>query len=232
MKHFLYLFLVFSILSCSKKQNDLVVKTTIKGLKKGTVYLKKNKDTLLVTVDSVVVNGNSEIELYSEIESPEIFYLYLDKNSAIKDRIAFFADKGTTIINTTVKNFAGNAEIKGSAQQDVLNDYKKIMKRFNDQNLDLIKENFEAQKAGDSVKADSIQKIYEGSLKRRYLYTVNFALNNRNSEVAPYLALSEIYNAKVTFLDTINNSLSEKVKASKYGKELQQFIDKIKATEN
>ena len=232
MKNIFYLFLLFSIISCSKKQSDLVVKANIKGLKKGIIYLKKIEDTTLVTVDSMVISGNSEIELYSEIESPEVFYLYLDKNSAIKDRITFFADKGVTEITTSVKNFAGDAVIKGSAQQETFSDYQKMITRFNYQNLDLIKENLEAQKKGDSIQADSIQKMYENNIKRKYLFTVNFALNNRNSEVAPYLALSEIYNAKITFLDTINNSLSEKVKSSKYGKELQKFIDNIKATEN
>ena len=53
-------------------------------------------------------------------------------------------------------------------------------------------------------------------------------MNNRESEVAPYLALSEIYDANVKWLDTINNSLTPKIKGSKYGKELQIFIDKIK----
>ena len=61
---------------------------------------------------------------------------------------------------------------------------------------------------------------------------MNFALNNNDSEVAPYLALTEIYNAKVHLLDTINNTLTAKVKESKYGKELQTFIDKIKKEEN
>tara|TARA_R110002033_G_scaffold1173_5_gene11021 strand:- start:1167 stop:1322 length:156 start_codon:yes stop_codon:yes gene_type:complete len=49
--------------------------------------------------------------------------------------------------------------------------------------------------------------------------------------VAPYLALTEIYNAQVKYLDTISNSLTPKVKDSKYGKELQSFIKTIKNTE-
>ena len=67
----------------------------------------------LVIIDSLVVNGNSNIELHSDLDSPEVFYLYLDKNSAEKDRITFFADKGITEINTTLKNFAFEfAELK------------------------------------------------------------------------------------------------------------------------
>ncbi len=231
MKKIAFLILALSIISCGKEQHDLTVKTNIKGLKKGTVYLKKIQDTALVTVDSVVVNVNSELELHSTIESPEMFFLYLNKNTAENERISFFADKGITEINTTVKNFAVDAKIKGSEQQKVLESYNDMISRLNYQNLDLIKASFEAKKENDQEKIDSLDKMSQNLIKRRYLFTVNFALNNKNSEVAPYLALSEIYNAKINLLDTINNSLSENVKMSKYGKELQSFIDKIKASE-
>ena len=95
----------------------------------------------------------------------------------------------------------------------------------------MIKEQFEARKAGDTAKLNLLIKESNNSLKRKYLFTVNFALNNKISEVAPYLALTEIYNARIDYLDTINNSLTPKVKASKYGKELNSFINTIKSTE-
>jgi len=43
--------------------------------------------------------------------------------------------------------------------------------------------------------------------------------------------LSDLFNANIKLLDTINNSLSKKVKASKYGKELANFIAGIKKDE-
>src|SRR5690606_4120144 len=139
-------------------------------------------------------------ELHSSIESPEMFYLYLDKNSSEDDRIAFFADKGITEINTSMKRFVYDAKINGSEQQKVWEKYKLMAAKFNEKNLDLIKEDLESQQAGDTSKINKIQKDYESNLKRRYLYTVNFAINNKDSEVAPYLALTEIYNAKIHFL--------------------------------
>lgn len=231
MKKIPFLLLALLIIACGEKQHDLTVKATIKGLKKGTVYLKKVEDNLLVTVDSLAINGNPQFELHSNLESPEIFFLYLDKNSSEDDRITFFADKGITEINTTLKRFVFDAKINGSKQQKTLEDYNLIISRFRDQNLDLIKARFEAQKEGDTLKYDSIQKKFDNILKRKYLYTINFALNNRDSEVAPYLALTEVYNARINLLDTINNALSENIKASKYGKKLQIFIDEIKASE-
>lgn len=231
MRNILLLALTLIIASCSSKEHDLTVKANIKGLKKGTVYLKKVKDTALVTVDSLTINGNSEFELYSDIESPEVFFLYLDKNSGEGDRITFFADKGITEINTTLKNFVFDAKINGSKQQKTYEDYLSILARFNDKNLELIKESFEAQKNGDTATYRSLQNEYNNLLKRKYLYTVNFALNNKDSEVAPYLALTEIYNAQIKYLDTINTSLTPEVKNSKYGKKLQAFVDRIKKEE-
>lgn len=232
MKNLSLLLAIFLIVSCNEKQADLLVKANIKGLKKGTVYLKKMEDSTLITVDSVIISGNPNLELKSHLESPQIFILDLDKNSAENERITFFADKGITEINTTLKNFVMDAEIKGSEQQKLLEQYKLLMSRINNRNLDLIKESFDAQQNGDSLANKIYQKKQESLIKSRYLQTVNFALNNKDSEVAPYLALTEIYNARINLLDTIYNSLTPKVKASKYGKELETFISKIKVNEN
>ena len=231
MKKISFLLTTLILIACGEDQSDLTVKVNIKDLKKGTLYLKKAKDTLLVTVDSLVINGNSNIELHSNIDTPEIFYLYLDKNSNQEDRITFFADKGITEINTTLKNFAFDADIKGSKQQKTLNEYKSLISKMNYRNLDLIKEQFDALKENDTIKYLKLKTKSDNSHTRKYLYTVNFAINNKDSEVAPYLALTEIYNARIDLLDTINNSLTPKVKNSKYGKELESFIKKIKNKE-
>lgn len=231
MKNLALLLITLLIISCSEKQHDLTVKVNIEGLKKGNVYLKKIEDSTVVNVDSITINGNSKFELHSNISSPEVFFLYLDKNSSENDAITFFADKGITEINASLKNFAYGAKINGSAQQKLLEEYNLIMSKFNERNLDLIKEEFDAKKEQDSAKINSFQKKYDNLLKLRYLSTVNFALNHKDSEVAPYLALAKIANARINFLDTINNSLTDKVKASKYGKELQKFINEIKASE-
>jgi len=159
-----------------------------------------------------------------------VMYLYLKKvdNSQYDDRIDFFAEEGEVTINTTLEKFVTDAEIIGAKNQEKLEEYRKMMTRFNDKNLELIKENFEAQKEENEEKLIEVNKQYESLLKRKYLYTVNFAINNKDLEVAPYLALSEVFDANIKYLDTIYNSLEPKVKKSMYGKELKDFLKERK----
>jgi len=50
--------------------------------------------------------------------------------------------------------------------------------------------------------------------------------------VAPYIALAEIYDINLKYLDTIQKSLSPKVAQSKYGIKLKELIKERKIIEN
>ena len=94
--------------------------------------------------------------------------------------------------------------------------------------LDFLKEKFEASKINDTAELSNIEKKEANLIKRKYYFTTNFAIQNADKEVAPYIALTELYNANIKLLDTVNNSLTDNIKASKYGVELENFIEKIK----
>lgn len=232
MKKILVLGIILLIAACSsKKEGNMIVTGQIKGLKKGKLYLQKiEKDTILKTIDSVNVHGSDLFTLTADVSEPEMYYLTFDGNTTNK-YITFFADKGTITINDDVTKFGLNPTITGSKNQDILDRYTKISKRFNDQNLDLIEKKFRAQKANNKDSIDIIDKQHERLLRRRYMVTVNFALNNKDNHVAPYLALTQLVNANVKWLDTINNSLAPDVKSSLYGKKLDKFIADIKKAE-
>ena len=229
-KIFLSLLTLIVLASCAKdSKNTMLVTGEVRGLKKGTLYLQKMKDTVLVSVDSVVLDGINVFSLSDELESPEIYYLTLD-NSADKT-IPFFGDKGTITINTKLDKFVYGASVKGLKNQVLLDEYNDMKSQFSNKNLDLIKAEFEAKKEIDTIKIDSIQNLLVNLTKSRYRYTVNFAINNGTAEVAPYLALTELYNANIVWLDSLNNSLSKDVRASKYGEKLKDYITEIKSKE-
>ncbi len=232
MKKLLVLGFVILIAACSsKKEGNMVVNGQIKGLKKGTLYLQKiDKDTILKTIDSVSVLGSDQFTLTADVDEPEMYYLTFDGNTTNK-YITFFADKGIINITDDISKFGLNPVITGSKNQDILNNYTKISRRFNEQNLDLIQRKFYAQKSNNKDSVDIITKEYERLLRRRYMVTVNFALNNKDNHVGPYLALTELVNANVKWLDTINKSLSPNIKNSIYGKKLNQFVIDVKKPE-
>ena len=214
----------------SKKEGNMVVKGQIKGLKKGTLYLQKMKDTLLVSVDSMALLGDDKFLLTDNVESPVMYYLTFDGNTTDK-HIMFFGEEGEITINDKIEEFGFKPEIKGSKNQVVMNEYRKINQRFMDQRLDFVKKEVEARQAKDEVQLEQVEADYKKMIRRRFLFSTNFAIANGDSEAAPYIALSELYDANIKLLDTINNSLTDKVKKSEYGKRLQKFVDDIKAKE-
>ncbi|NVK09953.1 MAG: thiol:disulfide interchange protein, partial [Tenacibaculum sp.] len=140
-------------------------------------------------------------------------------------------EEGEITINDKIEEFGFKPEIKGSKNQEVMDEYRKINQRFIDQRLDFVKKEVEARQAQDEVQLEQVEADYKKMIRRRYLFSTNFAIANADSEAAPYIALSELYDANIQLLDTINNSLTDKVKSSEYGKRLQKFVDDIKAKE-
>ncbi|WGH76811.1 DUF4369 domain-containing protein [Tenacibaculum tangerinum] len=232
MKKIIALFAIalIAVACSSKKEGNMIVKGQIKGLKKGTLYLQKMKDTLLVPVDSMSLLADDKFILTDNVESPVMYYLTFDGNTTDK-HIMFFGEEGKITINDNVEEFGFKPEIIGSKNQEVIDNYRKINKKFTDQRLDFIKKVVEARQAQDEELLKELEADYNKMIRRRFLFSANFAITNADSEAAPYIALSELYDANIKLLDTINNSLTPKVKNSEYGKRLQKFVDEIKAKE-
>lgn len=227
---FLFTFLLFALSSCNKTQKGyVIVKGEIKGLTDGTLLLQKVKNDQVVTVDSFQVVQDGKFEMKNRIKSPEVYYLRLKQFQL--DYILFFAEEGVITIHSNLEKFASAAKVKGSENHDLWMDYKKMISKFNDERLVLIKENILAEKDQNQNKLDSIDKVFKNHIKRRYLYTANYAVKHADMEIAPYLALTELYDANLYFLDTIEKSMNEKTKNSLYGEKFLEFLDKVKKDE-
>ena len=236
MKHTLITLISFLLLvACNKKESkgNLHITGNIKGLKKGTLYIQKIKDTSLVAVDTIQIDGNSNFVSNLDIESPEMYYLFLDRGvtNSLDNNLPFFAEEGNINIETSLEYFLSDSKITGSKNHDKYEEFKKINSRFNDENLSLLEIKFRDYKNHRIKSVDSIEMIQKNNLKRKYLYVTNFALNNKDYEIAPYLALTEISNINLKYLDTIQKSMSPKVAKSTYGKKLKQYYKERKDQE-
>jgi hypothetical protein len=225
------LFAFLLVYACKKdeKPNVMYVKGSVSGLKKGTLYLQKQIDSLVVTVDSVEVNDSDEFLLTDVVTSPEMYYVALANTDK---KIPFFGEKDTVYISTTLQKFSYKHTITGSDNQKLLDDYYEIIRKFNNQNLDLQKAGLEARIAGIADSIAGVENKKTSLLKKRYLYSINYAINHADHEVSPYIALTDLVDANPKWLDSIFNSLTPEVKKSKYGEELKTYIVSIKALED
>lgn len=234
-KTFLALVSLFVLVSCSEQKStkNFVLNGNIKGLKKGTLYIQRIKDTLLVPIDTIKIDGDSHFVSEFDLQSSEMLYLFLDRGvtNSVDNNIMFFAEKGKMNLETSLDFFTSDVKITGSKNQELYDDYRKVMSRYINQDLDLVEKKFKAFKAGKLAEVSEMEEQQKGILKRKYLYTTNFAVNNAKYEVAPYVALAEIYDINLKYLDTIQKSLSPQVAKSLYGKKLNEFIAERKKIE-
>jgi hypothetical protein len=218
--------------SCNKNESktNLHLTGNIKGLKKGTLYIQRAVDTTLVAIDTITIDGSSTFETDLDLKSPEMLYLFLDRgvSNSLDNNLVFFAEAGTINIETSLDNYLSDAKITGSKNNDLFQEYKKIDNRFRDENLTLIEQKFNAIKSKNTKAVDSLGAKQDSNIKRKYLFATNFAINNKDYEIAPYIALSEIYDINIKYLDTIQKSMSPKVAQSLYGKKLTQYIATIR----
>ena len=156
-----------------KKLEEIINKSwfprdeNIDGLRKGTLYLQKMEDTLLVSVDSVEIKGEDSFTLADDIQSPEFYFLSLNKNDSdsLTERIPFFGEAGEIKINTLLRTFASSAKIEGSQNQILWDEYISIMRKFNKKNL----ENYETFIGADENKSvEEMEFLFEDFISNRY----------------------------------------------------------------
>lgn len=224
----LALLIALAVFSCKKEETstkNFVLTGNIKGLKQGKLYIQRVKDTLLVPIDSITISGNSSFKSEFDLESPEMLYLFLDRGvtNSIDNNIPFFAEPGKMHIETSLDFFTADATITGSKNQELYDEYKKVVSRYVDQDLDLITQRFEAFKKKDMATIAKIQEKQDAIKKRKYLYTTNFAVNHPDAEVSPYVTLAEIYDINFKYLDTIKKTMTPRVAKTLYGKKFMEY---------
>ena len=127
------LFVLVTLFACSKKESNgnLHITGNIKGLKKGTLYIQKIVDTALMAIDTIEINGDSHFSSDLDIQSPEMYYLFLDRGitNSLDNNLSFFAEAGSINIETSLEYFNSDAKITGSKNQEKYEEYKKQLEQ-------------------------------------------------------------------------------------------------------
>ena len=201
----------------------MTVKVKVENFKKGNIYLQKISDSALINVDSIFVKKNESIILKYNIDSPELFYLNLDVSN-IDNRIEFFGEKGEINIDTSLEKFNSDFKISGSSIDSLYRDYLSVIKKFNNQKLDLIQLSFNLTKTELDDSLIKVQNQIKSLDKRQYLYNLNYTVSNGNNFISPLVAINEFSESGKIVLDTIKNSMSKQVLESKYGKIFSDIV--------
>jgi len=201
----------------------MTVKVKVENFKKGNIYLQKISDSALINIDSIFVKKNESIILKYKIDSPELFYLNLEV-SDIDNRIEFFGEKGEINIDTSLEKFNSDFKISGSSIDSLYRDYLSVIKKFNNQKLDLIQLSFNLTKTELDDSLIKVQNQIKSLDKRQYLYNLNYTVSNGNSFISPLVAINEFSESGKIVLDTIKNSMSKQVLESKYGKIFSDIV--------
>jgi len=225
MKKTVLTILTVFMVCCNSDENEMIVSGNIDGLRKGTIYLQKQLDSIIVSLDSLEINGDNNFKLNTIIDEPDIYYLYLDKEDgdSLNDIITFFGNKGEITINTSLSTFDSSYEVSGSKNSKLLREYFSIIRRYNLQNLDLLETFYNAQINNNQKRIDSVNKELEDLIRRKYLYSLNFSITNSENEISPYIVVSQIPDANIDLLRKVYDTLPENIKVSKYGKVLLEL---------
>lgn len=224
-----YLVIVLSVLfimiSCNNGTHEMVLTGNVKGLKRGIILLHRWDDSLMKTIDSVIIEGQSNFKIKQQLNEPEVLYLTIRLKDGVfmDDEIAFFAEPKTININTKLEQFGSSARVTGSVNDSLWRVYNKIKQRYIDKNLELVQKKLTLTSEKRDSTLQVIEREEQSLANSKYMTTVNFALNHQAYEIAPYLMINEAYQLRSKFLDTVYQALHPEIKESKYGQALEQL---------
>lgn len=230
MKHLaLWIVVVGLVLGACKKQsnNDFSLTVKIKGLKKGIAYLESYKDGLWTVIDSISILGERDFTFGKRLDHAQLLRFSINHDK--KHTVHFFAENLPMRLNAVLEKMSWKKQVSGSKNDSILQLLDKQLKELNFRKLKLVEERFKAVREKDTETLTKIDQKEKKMVRNQYLFTINFALRNKDYEIAPYIALNYLQNVNTRFLDTIANSLNDKVKNGFHGKKLAAFIKKRKA---
>ncbi len=125
LKHAAIYVLALLFVACTVDKDQLVIKGTVVGAKKETLYLKKMVNQKVILIDSLVLSPKGTFKFKSEIPAyPEFYFLNLKEGGSI----TLLSDSGQQIVvETTFDNFVDEARITDNKYSQRIQDFNKEM---------------------------------------------------------------------------------------------------------
>ncbi len=188
----------------------------IKGLRKGKIYLQRNINDSLISIDSINMKSKNKFTFRGNLTAPEVYWIYIKSKEYFK--IPIFMEKGDINISINMDSIL-EAKVTGSKNHNKLIELKKMLSKFNyKKNLAYVNL---LQTKNTKIKTeikDNMTKLE----KTKNLYILNFALQNKDMAISPYVIYNYLSESPKIYLDSIKKTMGEEALKSIYGKFLIQ----------
>ena len=137
----------------------------------------------------------------------------------------------TVLSSKNIGSYDRSFEVKGKRNIELMKEFNVYEERFMSEKDNLEDKRKILIELNEFERVDSIQKLLDLLLFKSYLFTANFAINNSDQEIAPYLAIKKIPDARIEILESIEKELSDEVKKTRYGKSFQKLLNQRRSSE-
>lgn len=212
---------LFLLITCKNEQGYKIV-GNIDGLENSYVYLKKEKDSEWVKVDSVKAESG-EFEFTGNLEYPEMVLLTF--NDEEQEQLSLFIENSDIEI-TGKKGEQDSLKITGSKSHSAYNKFLSKIGEY-DQEIQKLYQNYQEQrKEGNEEKTKQIEEEYMAVSDNKIEYIKNFVWEKKESVLAPFITSNRLFPyIDYEELDSLYTSLASEVKNTKYGKRIQERRD-------
>jgi len=233
MKNLLFVAIVSTtfLFSCNEKISSYTINGTIEAVEDGEkVYIElQNEEGMLSAIDTAIIE-NGKFKFVGKAEQIEMAYIQI---GSLQGKIRFILEN-TNINITAYKDSLDVSKIEGSYQTDELNKFNKGFETFQNKAQEYQMNNmFAYQKAAEEDDTETINRIREEfSVIQDQMndYMKSYASENPKSYTSLLLLRDLISDpdgfesAKQSF-----EALSEELKSTKIGKEIQEKIESLLA---
>ena len=224
MKNIAFLFSIFVILSsCTGNKDHFKITGNIKGADTGMVFLQKYDQDRWISMDSVKLE-KGEFEFSGKVDLPGMWQIAMLQNQVV---VPLFVENSKIEVQIFPDSL-DKSSIKGSATQDIYQQFVSSNNAINKKMDEAYKEWKKAKEANDTLgiqKNDSISNALDLEMKK---LLQDFAKTNNKTVVSPYLVMRNSWQFELPELEEIVNAMDTGLNASQYMQFLKKRVEILK----
>jgi peroxiredoxin len=221
MKKAAFILFISSILaSCMSNKDQFKITGTVKGIDTGMVFLQKNDMEKWVNTDSAKLEKGA-FAFKGKVDLPELWHIAVKESEIV---VPVFLENAKIDVHIYPDSLE-KSTIKGSATQDIYQNYLTMNEAINVKMDSVYKEYKKAKDAKDTLgmeRYDSISNTLDAEMKKQLQ---DFIKSNNKTVVAPYLVMKNSWQFELSELEEIVNVMDTSLNASQYLKALKKRVD-------